>query len=213
MSGRRFMLAAIAIAGVVALLMLTRGSSSQTSGETGSPESLSTQVAPCPTASSSDHHWLLVSWAMGYGDIPSLTGDADLVALGKITGCPSVVSEEVGAPPVTSTLYTSYFSFEIESVLHGATSQSTIVVVQMGGIVGGKTVEVFDDPLMQPGDRYVLFLREATAGRYAILGLGARFVVQDERVSSLSSVYPDRGLSDTGIRDVALGAFLEQVRQ
>jgi hypothetical protein len=146
---------------------------------------------------------------MGYGDIPSLKDDADLVVLGEIIGCANVGSIRTAVGP----LYFTDFAFQIESVLHGAASQSTIVVVQSGGIVGGKTVEVIDDPLMRTRDRYVLFLREGTAGRYAILGPGARFVVDDELVSSLSAVYPERDILDLGIRDVPLEAFLEQIRQ
>ena len=213
MGVRRFVPVAIPVVGLVVLLSLAHGSSSQTSSGTIPAKTPSFQVASCPTASSSDHKWAEVSWAMGYGDIPSLTADADLVALGKITGCPSVGSEEVGAPPVTSTLYTTYFSFEIESVPYGAASQPTVVIPQTGGIVGGKTAEIMDDPLMQTGDRYVLFLREARSGLYVVLGgPPGRFVVRDELVSSLSAIYPERNIFDQRIKDMPLGEFVEQVR-
>ena len=147
---------------------------------------------------------------MGYGDIPSLKADADLVARGEIVGCSSVDSHQTAVGAV----YFTDFSFRIESVLHGAASQSAIVIHQTGGVVGGRTVEFMDDPLMQTGDQYVLFLREARPGLYYVLGgPQGRFVVLDERVSSLSDIYPDRGIFDLDIRNVPLEAFFEQIRQ
>jgi len=147
---------------------------------------------------------------MGYGDIPSLKADADLVARGEIVGCRSVNSQETAI----GSIYFTDFSFQIESVLHGAASQSAIVIHQTGGIVGGRTVEVMEDPLMEVGDRYVLFLKQGTSELYYVLGgPQGRFVVHDERVSSLSAVYTDRGIFDLDIRNVPLEAFLEQIRQ
>jgi hypothetical protein len=145
---------------------------------------------------------------MGYGDVPSLRADADLVALGEIIGCPSAESHQTAVGAV----YFTDFSFQIESVLYGAASQSAIVIHQTGGIVGGGTVEFMDDPLMQPGDQYVLFLREARPGLYYVLGgPQGRFVVHDERVSSLSDIYSERNIFDLRIKDMPLGAFVEQV--
>jgi hypothetical protein len=210
MDVRRFVSVAIPFVGFVALLSLAHGSSSQTSRGTTPTEVPSSQVASCPTASSSDHNWLQVSLAMSYEDIPSLKADADLVVLGEIIGCPSVESHQTAVGSV----YFTDFSFQIESVLHGAASQPAIVIHQTGGIVGGKTVEIMDDPLMQTGDRYVLFLREARPDLYFVLGgPQGRFVVRDGLVSSLSAIYADRGIYDLDIRDVPLDAFAEQIRQ
>jgi hypothetical protein len=146
---------------------------------------------------------------MSYGDIQSLKADADLVALGEVVGCTGVDSQQTAFGSIHST----DFAFEIESVLHGAAAQSVVVIRQTGGVVGGRTVEFMDDPLMQTGDRYVLFLKEGTSGLYHVLGgPQGRFVVRDERVSSLGNVYTDRVIFDPYIRDVSLEDFLEQIR-
>lgn len=78
-------------------------------------------------------------------------------------------------------------------------------------------MEVFDDPLLEVGARYLLFLRRVSTGQYAVkAGPVGRLVVEGGQVFSLSVRYPDRGISDLGIPGQAVaqvkGAVAAAVR-
>ena len=90
---------------------------------------------------------------------------------------------------------------------------SSITIIQTGGKNSDKVFEFTDDPLFIVGQAYVLFLRRAPDGSFGVLGGPAgRFVVNDGVVSSLSSVYPNRNISDLSIDQADLTTFSDEVR-
>lgn len=155
---------------------------------------------------------MTASWAMGYSSIGDLAGAADVIALGSMGGIPqtadiNVNSQDQGIP-------LSGYSFEVEQVLKGPISAgSFITIVQTGGKIGATVFEFTDDPLFIAGQAYLLFLRRVADGSFGVLGGPAgRFVVTDDLVSSLSSVYPNRNISDLSIDQADLTTFSDEVR-
>lgn len=104
------------------------------------------------------------------------------------------------------------FQLAVEQTLKGSAESSTIIVHQTGGRDGATILEVQDDPLLEVGARYLLFLRRVSPGRYAVkAGPVGRLLVEGGEVVSLSARYPDRGIADLGIRRQALSEIKSAV--
>ena len=108
----------------------------------------------------------------------------------------------------TTGLPVTDFPVEVERVVRGAgaVSGARITVIQPGGSVkvpifpGGparaRRVQIEDDSLMSPGERYVLFLRAAEAGAFRVVGgaQGRLTVDAQDRVHPLHpGIPPTRG--------------------
>lgn len=156
---------------------------------------------------------LEASWATGYADLASLMADADVVVIGSVDRLLGTNTDARTAGSVTSTLIFSDYAFSVERVLKGAVSTPTITIHQTGGTSNGKTQEVIDDPIFVVDERYVLFLREFSAGNYFVIGgPSGRFIVRNDQVSSLSNIYPDRNISDLGLDKVRLEDFVSSLK-
>src|SRR5206468_4090189 len=69
-------------------------------------------------------------------------------------------------------------------------------VAQTGGVIGNSKQEVRDDPLMEIGERVILFLNfDPQNGIYGTLGgPQGRLIVTNHLVYSLNVLYPDRNI-------------------
>ncbi|MBE0481460.1 MAG: hypothetical protein IBX68_10840 [Dehalococcoidia bacterium] len=136
---------------------------------------------PPNAAQDSDEVWRSetgVSWARAYGGFEDLGGSADLIVLGTVG---KAIAEEEAFEGV----YFTVFSFDVHEVLKGKEVQ--VILIDQTGAVGKQ--ELRDDPLLYPGDRYILFLREWEPDRYFVLGgPQGRFRVIDERVYSMNRI-------------------------
>ena len=130
-----------------------------------------------------------VSWAEYYVDIGELCDTADLIAVGEIGGVISESGEKVAEARWGDVmLYTTDFAFQIEQVLKGEGVEE--IILHQTGAAGKQ--EVSDDPLFEPGERCVLFLREYEAGKYCVLGgPQGRFMIIDDEVFSMNHVLTD----------------------
>ncbi|HWP62970.1 MAG TPA: hypothetical protein VNO86_05825, partial [Candidatus Binatia bacterium] len=100
------------------------------------------------------------SWAMGYDSLDGLRAAADLAVVVRVS---EVVAE--GADLETPEIPASVFRMTIERTIKG-TSGPTVFVIQTGGRLHGIRFVLEDDPLMEVGDRYVLYLTRVPGGPY-----------------------------------------------
>lgn len=130
---------------------------------------------------------LSASWAYAYLSIQDLHAAADLVAVGTIDKVLSEQPEGLGKETKGFVLYGTDFAFDVEEVLKGKTEAQQISIHQTGA--SAKQQQINDDPLMAPGEQYVLFLQKYEAGKYFILGgPQGRFKISDDSVYSMNRV-------------------------
>jgi hypothetical protein len=148
------------------------------------PEKSIRSQASCATAPSSST--IILDWAYGYSNLKEMKNAADRVVEGVVMGS-STSGCEI---PVT------HYAVKARLMIKGIISSSLIQVAQTGGMIGTSKQEVRDDPLMQTGDRVILFLHlDPQTGIYGILGgPQGRLVVRNQLVYSLNTLYPDRNI-------------------
>jgi hypothetical protein len=153
-----------------------------------------------------------VSWAESYANIEDLSAEADLIAVGTVKDVIGVTADVVGAArwgPVA--LYFTDFAFSVERVLKGPQDLREVMIHQTGA--AGKQ-EIPDDPLLKPGDKYVLFLHEYETGKYYILGgPQGRFQIITGEVFSMNNILPGIVSLPPGldVKGVEKASFLESV--
>jgi hypothetical protein len=128
-----------------------------------------------------------VSWAEFYASINDLSTEADLIAVGTVKDIVGVTSDVIGNPRWgPDILYFTDFAFSVEQVLKGPQDVGKVIIHQTGA--AGKR-EIWDDPLLKPGDEYVLFLHEYETGKYFILGgPQGRFQIIEGEVFSMNNI-------------------------
>lgn len=154
-----------------------------------------------------------VSWAKSYANIEDLSAEADLIAVGTVKGVVGVTSDVIGEDrwgPII--LYFTDFAFSVERVLKGPRDVGEVMIHQTGA---ADEWEIRDDPLLKPGDNYVLFLHEYETEKYFILGgPQGRFQIIANKVFSMNNILsPDivslsMGLDVKGVGKVS---FLDSV--
>jgi hypothetical protein len=129
---------------------------------------------------------MYVDWAYLYGNLTEMRNAADRVVDGVVVGSSTSGCE----------LIFTYYTVKIIMTVKGNSDSSLITVAQTGGVIGNSTQEVRDDPLMQIGDRVILFLNfDPENGIYGTLGgPEGRLIVTNHLVYSLNVLYPDRNI-------------------
>lgn len=122
------------------------------------------------------------SWSRFYSGVADLGKNADLVAVGDVVG----IAYE-GSDKQTQDIAATGFVFR--PIAMNLAGSADIIVKQTGGRLGNVVQEVTDDPLMQVGSQYLLFLRRVTdgpyIGQYFVLGgPQGRFEVAEGQASS-----------------------------
>ena len=159
-----------------------------------------------------EHVYLSASWAQSYSSIEPMARESDMVVVGTVTGVGGVTVDSRKAGSVTASLVFTDFQFAVEETFKGSAGSSTILIHQTGGRDGATILEVHDDPLLEVGVRYLLFLRKLSPGQYAVkAGPVGRMLVDGGQVFSLSARYPDRAISDLGIRGQAVSQVKDAV--
>ena len=122
-------------------------------------------------------------WAAGYGTPLEASTHSDLAVVG-IIGAHRTEFDQL-APNLPTTLY----QVTVQLTVRGA-SPKTIIVTQTGGLINGTMYHVDGDPMMQTGERSLLFLKHVVGGPYdgsyfVIGGPTGRYDVQsDDTVTS-----------------------------
>ncbi len=95
--------------------------------------------------------------------LDQLVQNSDLIIDGTVHGA---LSSPLRVPDDPTSVETNS-QIIVNEVLWGElpAGTSSVILAQPGGAVGGYEVAVPDDPLVQPGERYILFLQRATLNR------------------------------------------------
>lgn len=163
--------------------------------------------------SQAEPRYVEVSWAVGYRTLDSLASASVAIIDGTVTGLARTTVDRQTVGDLESSLSFSDYEFEVASILKGNVVQDTIMIHQTGGTTDGFTVEVRDDPLLEVGARYILFLRSDGELFVTLGGPAGRLVVENGLVKSLSEAYPERGISDLQIKDVPVEDFLAEIER
>lgn len=127
-----------------------------------------------------------ISWAYHYPDLKSMIRDSDLIVIGVVVNSSSYSGGRYGI------IFTDN-KVKVERFLKGS-SDGYIVVKQTGGVINDTVYEVSDDPLMEVGEKAVLFLKYSPeTGKYYTTPQG-RLIVIGDKVYSLDKVYPKRNI-------------------
>lgn len=166
--------------------------------------------APMPTAALTPVRFS-ASWAMSYDSVGSIAEAADVIVVGTVTGVDGVTEDRRQAGAVDASLVFTDFRIRVDETLKGSTA-GTLLVHQTGGISGDTIVEIEDDPLLQAGEQYVLFLLNGSGGTFMVAGgPDGRLVVDDGRTSSLSARFAGRGINDLGLDNVPLSEVRDAI--
>ena len=107
------------------------------------------------------------SWASQYSSLSELARDADAIVVGLVKG---VANRSTTGEALSFTDFDYVVEEWVSAPAGVAMLPDAISIHQTGGIVNGRNVEVTGDPLLVPGERSVLFLRQYAPGQYFILG-------------------------------------------
>lgn len=155
------------------------------------------------------------SWAIKYSDIQAMSRGVDIILIGEILEAVLRPGDLFGMTD---------FDLKVSQVIKPSDFQnSTVRVTQTGGYnLRGEYFEIRDDPLMQVGDKVILFLEkiEGVPGLFKYPGPWGRFLIKDGKVYSLDLLYPERfkgerldaDLQGTTINGKMLSDFVAEIK-
>jgi hypothetical protein len=177
-----------------AALLLVSAACSGDGGQypNGQAQALATAVAQFKEAGKSGG--AIVDWVKSYDDIPSLAADADLIAVGHVTGiAPNDYQPSHGGGTILDVM--------LGRVLKGSAAEGDTIHVGNAGAIGPdwSFEKVINDPPFVKGIDYLLFLARPEEGAYYVIGgPDGRFVIEDGHIQALSIAYGDPNFEDTG---------------
>ena len=142
-----------------------------------------------------------------FDTLGDLADRSTVVVRGKVTAVsPSVRNIPAGAPldqmPKEKRDQVGYLTtdmrLKVERVLSGPAelAESTIVVTQLGGQAGRHKFVMEDEPLVQQGRSYLLFLERTDDGKYVVVGGGqGRYEVAGGKLKDLTDEAGARGVA------------------
>jgi hypothetical protein len=143
-------------------------------------------------------------------ELQQLVTTADSIVQGRV--------ESVEARYEERTIYT-YISLVVDDPIKGD-RRRTVVLRQMGGRIGAKTLWIAGMPQFNPGDQVIVFLRNRQDGTFDVIGLnqGKYDIVNDYAVANVAGISildPKTGLiSEKGFVDkVPLETFKTKIRE
>ncbi len=106
--------------------------------------------------------YLHASWANYYETFAELKAESDIIAVVEIKEVKNQYT--VGDIPMTN------FLTVVSEPIYGVEDSEEVVVVQTGGIINNQLFQIEDDPLMTPGEKYLIFGEKNDLGTITILG-------------------------------------------
>jgi hypothetical protein len=109
------------------------------------------------------------SWAAYYTSVADLKANADIAVLGTVS---SIGAAEQTTPndPVYSLVTIDVERTPWARASGTAAMPATVSFIETGGVLGGVTYELDDDPLFQVGDHVLVFFTEYSPGKYRVTG-------------------------------------------
>jgi hypothetical protein len=155
---------------------------------------------------------LSASWATSYESVAAVTAASDAVVIGTVSREIATENDTSRAGAVTATVVFTDFEISVTEVLKGNVPDF-IVLHQTGGRAGDVLYEIDDDPLLEIGASYLLFLKLGASGRFHVAGgPDGRLLVESGSASSLSAVHPEAEIDDLEIKQESLAALRTQIR-
>ena len=162
---------------------------------------------PARAAAPQQTNPIFVDYFQSYANLGDMAKASDAVVLAR-TG-PSHNSVEGNTP------FTDFTMTVLASEKGSLGTGDSFVLHQTGGYnATGQLAEVTDDPLLEIGTDYLLFLQhDPSSGVYFVVdGPEGRLVVHDSEVISLSSVYKQRHIGDLGLSNKSLTDVAANIR-
>lgn len=121
---------------------------------------------------------ITASWGDSYGSIDEMTGESDFIALVTVDGIEKTYVEE----EIPFTIY----NVSVDVPVYQAKKEQKILIVMTGQETDNSIVEIASDPLMEAGDRMLVFCKKNEDGSYRISGgPQGRFIYKDGKVTSV----------------------------
>lgn len=143
------------------------------------------------------------SLVVGFTALEEIVANSDAIVIADVDRCAKVHSH-----PKAKEIRLTDIEVTIEKSITGNLRSSETVSVQL--VTSGEDAE---DHLMQAGERYVLFLtfNQITSSYVPVGGPQGRFVIVDDLVYSLDSIYPNLGYINVKVDGQPLDDFLSEV--
>jgi hypothetical protein len=126
--------------------------------------------SPRETAGAGEVRHVGASWADGYPSVAEMTTHADLVVEAVIEGIASTGTFTSDSVDASGSVPYSDFHATVVTRLKGQ-SEGTVTIRQTGGRTAqGSLLVVEGDPLLDAGERAMLFLKRSPSGTYFIMG-------------------------------------------
>ncbi len=118
------------------------------------------------------------SWAEYYTSVADLKSHADLAVVGTVSSIAPAEQPTANGPVysiVTLDVESSPWSRALGTAMPAggkasATIPATVSFIETGGTYQGVTYEIDEDPLLQVGDRALMFFTEYSPGKYRVTG-------------------------------------------
>ncbi len=125
--------------------------------------------------------YLEASWAEYFEDIDSLCENSDIIAIVKPTSV-NKQGSSLGFPTID-------FNADVVDLIYGNEELKQVVITQTGGYTDDTIYEIADDPLLEIGQKYLIFGRFNDMGTVTILGgPQGRFLYDDGKLNNLFTV-------------------------
>lgn len=126
--------------------------------------------------------YLTASYSYNYASVDELCNASDLVAVIQITDTMDT-SETIDHIPMSD-----YQAAVLSAAKEDFNGQDISIKMTGGLSKSGRRMEIADDPLMEIGDQYLVFLKENQDGSYRILGGPAGRFVYNEKNDTATSL-------------------------
>lgn len=159
--------------------------------------------------------YVSVSWAQGYADVADITQESDLIALVRVNKLVQTGGEKIPH---------SIFEVKVLSPIYGCEKDEILKIYMTGGKTDDKIFEVEDDPLMEPGQEFLIFTQKNADGTCTVLGgPQGRLAYENEKLTSIwntklphtrvASVEESKKLTGINVIDESLDSVLEEINQ
>ena len=139
---------------------------------------------------------LQASWSTNYGTLENIVNESDVIALIEVTGIESVSNLNSGVPMTV-------FNSTVSNGILGTSYGQELRILQTGGETDTHIIEFEDDPLLETGEKYLIFAKNNGDGTVRILGgPQGRLVYENEQFTSLDLA--NARMRSTGVDTLSL---------
>lgn len=144
-----------------------------------------------------------VDWEYICEDIEEMTGTSDLIALIQVD---SLSEQSAGS--------TSVFDVTVKEAVYGCEAEQIIQITMQGGRAKYAMCIVPEDPLMEPGQEFLIFANKREDDTYSIInGQYGRFLYEDGLLNALQYTdLPEKPGGGFDVKEKPLDEMLEELQ-